>query len=41
MVAPIKQAKIAVVNFFPDNFILVSSLSSFENRHIFVTVMND
>ena len=40
-VAPIKPAKIAVVNFFPDNFILVSSLSSFENRHIFVTVMND
>ena len=33
-VAPIKPAKIAVVNFFPDNFILVSSLSSFENRHI-------
>ena len=40
-VAPIKPAKIAVVNFFPDKFILVSSLSSFENRHIFVTVMND
>ena len=40
-VAPIKPAKTAVVNFFPDNFILVSSLSSFENRHIFVTVMND
>ena len=40
-VAPIKPAKTAVVNFFPDKFILVSSLSSFENRHIFVTVMND
>ena len=41
MVAPIKPAKIAVVNFFPDNFILVSSSSASENGHIFVTVIND
>ena len=39
MVAPIKPAKIAVVNFFPDKFILFSSLYLSKIRHTFAMIM--